>query len=123
MTSTEIKFECWDGETMHKDVQDYSQDELFSAFRVYTLGELARSHKFWKLRQFTGLKDCAGKEIYEGDILNLFDAEVVFEDGAFYSVSKKFGHRMLLRHIFETLGIEIEIIGNIYENPELLQSN
>jgi len=73
--------------------------------------------------QYTGLKDCRGVEIYEGDILgngknnkNIY--EVTFEDGCFDNTL-----------IFEDESYEyfhnsyqLEVIGNIYENPELIQT-
>jgi len=70
----------------------------------------------WKLMQFTGLKDKNGKEIYEGDIVSAFGrtSAVKFHDGYFdcgidYIES-------------QSLNVDsYEIIGNIYENPELLK--
>jgi len=78
--------------------------------------------------QYTGLKDKNGKEIYEGDIIyfgygipgRAVNAPVEFIGGAFYAITK--GHnpdKCLVGELEEYVG-EIEIIGNIYENPELL---
>ena len=88
----------------------------------------------YELLEYTGLKDKNGKEIYEGDILvginrNNIEmiAEVFFMDGCFQI---KQGFRFpaedqrkdyFLRGIFD--GKELEVIGNIYENPELLKEN
>jgi len=80
--------------------------------------------------QFTGLTDKNGKEIYEGGIVNfewsdkndseMIKHEVIFKDGEF---------RMKpMKSLMETWEIrisnyanQIEIIGNIHENPELIK--
>jgi len=82
-----------------------------------------------ELMQFTGLKDKNGKEIYEGDVIqweeqedwstNVYKktAEVKFVDGAFRTHTEFTSNENNLG-IVATWG---EVIGNIYENPELLK--
>ena len=67
------------------------------------------------VRQFTGLKDIEGKEIYEGDIILGYNNPhvVTFADGAFYLTYKNSSVRLS-----RTCGA-LKIIGNIYDNPEL----
>ena len=80
------------------------------------------------LMQYTGLKDKNGKEIYEGDIIRFKDAvnrgdgtfedrdgEIIFEDGGFACKADSGWQDWLLY----ALDLDLEIIGNLYENPEL----
>jgi len=90
------------------------------------------------LMQYTGLKDKNGKEIYEGDILQFTEAD---EDSAFgaeetniievkwideiaqWRAVFKNGRRTVLHLVVQLPTIvSCEIIGNIYENPSLLES-
>jgi uncharacterized phage protein (TIGR01671 family) len=79
------------------------------------------------LMQYTGLKDKNGKEIYEGDIclINIWFGEL-YSKGKLPIVFKKgiFGYELYCGsgdyQMMELDGHE-EIIGNIYENPELLE--
>lgn len=70
--------------------------------------------------QFTGLKDKSGKEIYEGDIIQEGKRlwQVGFKDGCFVGVDFKNATWDELINIGYG---NIEVIGNIYENPELLE--
>lgn len=68
-----------------------------------------------EVMQYTGLKDKNGKEIYEGDIVEHWS-------------DRKIGVKKVIKWKntgmytgFNTIGINVEIIGNIHENPELLQ--
>jgi uncharacterized phage protein (TIGR01671 family) len=85
------------------------------------------------LMQYTGLKDKDGKEIYEGDIVESFRfddpefrSEVFYKNGAF-------GYKSYVWEVFISFASNenykwrddksenIKVIGNIYENPELLE--
>jgi uncharacterized phage protein (TIGR01671 family) len=77
--------------------------------------------------QFTGLKDKNGKEIYEGDIIILPDEDddeyFVIEwddDTARFAIVQ---HGSTMCDFDNYYGKELCIIGNIYENPELLKEN
>lgn len=73
--------------------------------------------------QYTGIEDKNGKEIYEGDIFisdNNNKYEVVFVDGGFKLSNIKYPNQnlQLLDRMNSNYG---EVIGNIYENEDLLE--
>ena len=110
----EIKFRAWDNK-LNKILEwtdiAYNDDPFFHEDRDY------------ELMQFTGLYDKNGKEIYEGDILKRPDLEinyiVVFNGGCFCIQDSKNKHHKL--KLLDGISIFLGIIGNIYENPELLE--
>lgn len=78
----------------------------------------------FKLMQYTGLQDKNGERIFEGDVLLSVDeelgnmyAEVVFEKGAFLIKEPGYDAELFLG---EELG-DFEIVGNVFENKELLE--
>ena len=82
----------------------------------------------WELMQYTGLKDSDEKEIYEGDILS-FTTEIYY-DGVYletYHIEKvEFDEGSYWAHghwLTEIIANDygVKVIGNIYENPELLE--
>lgn len=70
--------------------------------------------------QYTGLKDKNGKEIYEGDIVKTND---FYECGELVFKGKTEVIENILDYINTVKSIDTtgEVIGNIYENPELLK--
>lgn len=111
----EIKFRAWDGEKL-------SLFPMLGFDSTVDLNEQINCSQKngWELMQFTGLLDKNGKEVYEGDICRveyIEPKEIKFEKGGFY-----FGEGTPLSN-FHSWSEKIEIIGNIYENPELLQDN
>ena len=112
----EIKFRAWDKEC--KVMRDH--DEL----KGLTLDALDASD--FKLEQFTGLKDLNGKDIYVGDIVKSSYkyaqpkiSQIIMENGNSYIAGEDLatGNEMIVSDHVE----EIEVIGNVHEDPELLE--
>ena len=112
----EIKFRVWD------DIQNkmLSSDYLAEYWGFSTLINTRE-----RLMQFTGLLDKNEIEIYEGDILSeKWRVEVFFKDGSFWVNTKRWIHNKM--HLDDFLkgrvkaGVPAEVIGNIWETPDLL---
>ena len=81
----------------------------------------------FEVMQFTGLTDRDGVKIYEGDILSMWHAPratcvgvVKFDDCSFKFITKQATPSECHLGDIESLGNDLEVIGNIYENAELL---
>ena len=93
------------------------------------------AHEWWcqvdrnTIGQYTGLKDKHGQEIYEGDVLlNTYKPMLknIFSDRQVYVIEyqyKGFRFKPLFKELACKYEIEedMKVIGNIYENPELLE--
>ena len=124
------KFRAWD-KVNKKLKQVYSidfdengeiqsiKDEYTKPNEMYAMFEI----EYFELMQSTGLKDMKDTEIYEGDIVkNEYDEIYVVKwfDAGFHLEEKYNGGFDYFELHF---GDNKEVIGNIYENPELLEDN
>ena len=122
----EIRFRAWDEKNQ---AMIYPKGILFDGRVVNFMCGMLEPFDGYKLMQYTGLKDKNGKEIYEGDIIST-DLDrpfniVVFRNGAFmfqcHDNGKDYYDYMFSADEESDRWKYGEIIGNIYENPELLK--
>lgn len=123
----EIKFRVFQDERMYYDVSTNGA-RVWWGTSIGGGDEYSLPRAEVKLMQFTGLHDKNGKEIYEGDIVYLYHEsydephkQVVewHKNGGGYYAEDDFGYDYLPP--LSEDDFELEIIGNIYENPELLK--
>jgi hypothetical protein len=123
--SRELKFRVWDDHTKsfftRIDFADANKGDGIGnnviMFPVYP----SREYVF---QQFTGLKDSNGKEIYEGDILKWERYPYGGPFSSVYWVSEDDGWDFsgwMIKESENQRG-KCEIVGNIFENPELIKN-
>lgn len=119
--SRELKFRSWNLETkfMYNNIEDgvVAKNQKGEFVLGISFGAICRDANSIVM-QFTGLKDKNGKEIYEYDILSFEDfpnETIVFKYGTF-GYDGIIGFNSLL----DTNLSIAEVIGNIYDTPELL---
>ncbi len=133
--SREIKFRAWLKEDKEmenvktidftdKTIRCLKKNEFINAYLLRRV-----SFDDVELMQYTGLKDKNGKEIYEGDIieykfpydrrLNHISPVKFLETETSFGVKDRYGNEIPLYMI--TTNNFFEVIGNIYENKNLLE--
>ena len=104
-----------------KNQNDYGEDLQKWCVYTDTLG------------QFTGLTDKNGKKIFEGDIVRIlgnqdvedwknvdYTALIAFLDGGFCAIDGTIEEHGFRRYALARMDFDMEVIGNIHDNPELL---
>lgn len=139
MNNRELKFRAWDDRNKmwlfsynHPNLGGFSMKGEVMLFGEYQRFLERVPLEDWSkiiLMQYTGLKDKNGNEIYDGDILSFIDFDFNSDDEFLnYGLVEYYVSEMRFfitnRNSVEMDEIdfekEVEIIGNIYENPELL---
>jgi uncharacterized phage protein (TIGR01671 family) len=130
----EIKFKAWDGRTMF---EPFTLIEGLNSKNKPFAGPYEEKTIFL---EYTGQTDKNGKEIYEGDILNIhlftqelgsslgvkegeceFKAEICFQEMGLWVQGDKEEHCGYILWFHGLHEESFEVIGNIYENPELIK--
>lgn len=118
------KFRAWDKLNNEMSVVEqinFNRGEFESI--GYGISSLREAGKI-ELMQSTGLKDKNGKEIFEGDILksNKYITSVFYERGAYCVKFSRTPNTTVTMNVISFIEkYKTKIIGNIYENPELLE--
>ena len=125
------KFRAWteEGKVMYYDVYHFKDDILLLSYDEIAFDEVPASD--FILMQSTGLKDKNDKEIYECDIVKFSDCDddvyvtpVVWDNNyACFGVSFSGKYPISFDYLeeFYTELKDIEVIGNIWEDGELLE--
>ena len=117
----EIKFRFWDIDSNimyddHHPIVNNSINESFIELQKEKVVSM----------QSTGLQDEIGKEIYEGDIVEMKTWEpkkyqILFKEGAFCLANNKNEFRGDIHYIHHANTPQAKIVGNIFENPDFLE--
>lgn len=134
----EIKFRAWDVNTnSFAPLAGIYLDKQTGASAGYIddlgfVGEVADENpsiEQWILEQYIGLKDTNGKEIYEGDIVSIQDRDgnervidsVIYRTDRFALKHENVRDNFLSWITNAQANYQVVIVGNIHENPELLE--
>jgi uncharacterized phage protein (TIGR01671 family) len=123
-----IKFRAWDKENIKMESVDFLGENTLHIYNA----EWENIEDFY-LMQYTGLKDKNDNAIYEGDITESYDGYVryvIWKDNSWkycLKVKRNYRGESYIETLYNDIGdtkskrFGDKVIGNIYENPELLK--
>jgi len=128
---SEIKFRAWDianNDMFMVDSMAFRENgDVFRVWKRGTEGEggLLIHSTSGRLMQYTGVKDVNGKDIYNGDIIKNYQGDIQTVRrgvGRWRAVLEKRATSFWPAQYLDCTYMEWDVIGNIYENPELVES-
>ncbi|SHI43642.1 YopX family protein [Parasporobacterium paucivorans] len=120
--SRQIKFRAWE-KNLKEIIPVYNIN--FETKMMNCNGYPWRCLDEIELMQYTGLHDTNGKEIYEGDIVSIRFFDEQLETMTVVWSEEAYGFRFRCEHngLYHVSNTRMHVIGNIYENPELIQED
>ena len=135
-------FVAMDGESLIYAQSDLQFDGSFA--EIFGLADDAQETKIVGMEvfqvipetvgQYTGLKDKNGKRIFEGDVVHIlgnqqvedwknvnYNASIAFLDGGFCAIDGTIEEHGFRRYALARMDFDLEVIGNIHDNSELLK--
>ena len=126
----------WVGKEMMCNVSMLNPNKktLRANYKSKTMGNTFQNFKFdeVEIMQYTGLKDMTDKKIFEGDIVRIYELDVGNDDEIYeirYFGGDEYpafdfvgweGDSNGMSQITQEDSFSMEVIGNVYENPELI---
>lgn len=125
--SRQIKFRAWVKSGDYSEMLSNVQNHIGAATGFgHLLQGTAKGIDESHVMQFTGLTDKNGVDIYESDVVlfnDCFIAQVKYMGCAFAVITKSiYANRDFDFHLIDAFE-SVEVIGNIYQNPELLEQS
>ena len=113
------------GNLIHGKAFSYIVGEMVEANDEYATLEYWQPVDNENIDEFTGLKDQNGKDIYENDILKVDSKAIAYVDMlcGFWMIEYSDTARESLFYGEDEINEDVEVIGNIHENPELLEED
>jgi len=121
------KFRVWDDEEVHEPPHNFHLRGDGHIARIKEFGAEYEISPRWEAMFNTGLTDAEGAEVWEGDVLeyslsgnHIQRAKVIYRCASFM-LERRDGIYLRLNKVIAGLEYDATVIGNRYEDPELME--